>query len=126
MEFNKRKAIYSQIYDLICEKILLDNYSEDQRIDSVREMAVSLEVNPNTVMRAYGFLQDEGIIFNKRGIGYFISIGAKDLVLSIKKNSFEKEELPQVFRESMIYDITPDYLKELYVSYLEGAKNEEK
>ncbi|MEX1302542.1 MAG: GntR family transcriptional regulator, partial [Desulfotignum sp.] len=73
MEFQKKDAIYLQIADLMCERILLEDWQENNRIPSVREMAVDLEVNPNTVMRAYAFLQQQGIIFNKRGIGYFVA-----------------------------------------------------
>ena len=124
MEFNSKKPIYFQISDLICENILLDSFIEDERIQSVRDMAVELEVNPNTVMRAYSFLQEEGIIFNKRGIGYFISQGAKDLVLDFKKSFFIKDELPNVFRESNLYGIDPESMKTLYLDYLEGVNSE--
>ncbi len=124
MEFNSKKSIYNQISDLVCENILLGHFIEEERIQSVRDMAVELEVNPNTVMRAFSFLQDEKIIFNKRGIGYFISKGAIELVLGLKKSSFIKDELPIVFKESNLYDIDPEALKQLYMEYLEGVKNE--
>ncbi len=125
MEFNSKKSIYFQISDLICENILLGSFIEDERIQSVRDMAVELEVNPNTVMRAYSFLQEESIIFNKRGIGYFISKGAKNLVLNFKKSSFIKDELPNVFRESDLYGIDPESMKILYLDYLEGVNSED-
>ncbi|MGL1893946.1 MAG: GntR family transcriptional regulator [Spirochaetaceae bacterium] len=124
MEFNSKKSIYNQISDLICENILLEKFKEEDRIQSVRDLAVELEVNPNTVMRAFSFLQDEGIIFNKRGIGYFICEGAKDMVLKLKKSSFVKEELPTIFKESSLYGIDPDALKLYYQEYLKGVKNE--
>jgi GntR family transcriptional regulator len=124
VEFNSKKSIYNQISDLVCENILLGNFVEEERIQSVRDMAVELEVNPNTVMRAFSFLQDEGIIFNKRGIGYFISKGATSLVLVLKKSSFVKVELPIVFKESDLYGIDPEGLKQLFMEYLKGVKNE--
>ncbi|MBN2617945.1 MAG: GntR family transcriptional regulator [Spirochaetales bacterium] len=126
MEFNSNKSIYNQISDLICENILLGKFHEEDRLDSVRDMAGNLEVNPNTVMRSYSFLQDEGIIYNKRGIGYFISTGAVTRILDIKKRTFVDEELPSVFRQADIYGISPDEIKVLYVDYKKGVENEEK
>jgi GntR family transcriptional regulator len=73
MEFGDNNAIYLQIADHFCENILLQKWNPGDRIPSVREMAVSIEVNPNTVMRTFNYLQDKGIIFNKRGIGYFVT-----------------------------------------------------
>lgn len=126
MEFNNKKAIYYQISDLICENILLGRYKEEERIDSVREMAINLEVNPNTVMRSYSYLQEEGIIYNKRGIGNFISKGGKQIVLNLKKSSFILKDLPEIFKESSLYGITPQEITNLYIKYLEGEENEKK
>ena len=69
MEFKEKQAIYLQIGEHISETILRKQWEEGEKIPSVREMAMSIEVNPNTVMRTYSYLQDRGIIFNKRGIG---------------------------------------------------------
>ena len=73
MEFKDSQAIYLQIADHICEQVLLNKWQPEERIPSVRELAVMLEVNPNTVMRTCELLQQQEIIYNKRGIGYFIS-----------------------------------------------------
>ena len=80
MEFDQHKPIYLQIADAICERILTGQWPEGDRIPSVRECGVSLEVNPNTVARSYDELSTEGIIHNKRGIGYFVSPGAKSVI----------------------------------------------
>ncbi len=73
MEFSNHQAIYLQIADQICESILMQHKLSGERIASVREMALQIEVNPNTVARAYSLLQEQGIIFNKRGLGFFIA-----------------------------------------------------
>ena len=78
MDFTTQKPIFLQIYDLVLEQILNDGLAEDSRIASVREMAVSVQVNPNTVQRSYQWLQDEEIILQKRGIG-FISVEASQM-----------------------------------------------
>ena len=56
MDFEKKQAIYMQIGDHICENILSGRWNEGERLPSTREMAVSMEVNPNTVMRTYTYL----------------------------------------------------------------------
>ena len=70
MEFDSNKAIYLQICDAICERILSKEFGADERIPSVREYGAEIGVNPNTVMRSYEKLTADGIIYNKRGIGY--------------------------------------------------------
>jgi len=98
MKFNDKKSIFLQIADYFYENILLRNMNEHDRIPSVREMAVNIEVNPNTVMRTYQHLQDKQIIYNKRGIGYFIAEQAYDKTLIIKKETFINEDLPEFFK----------------------------
>ncbi len=99
MEFNSNKAIYLQISDMICEQILSGALAADDRIPSVREYGASVGVNPNTVMRTYEKLTNEGIIYNKRGIGYFISAEAKDIVLENNRKEFLEVELPAVIKK---------------------------
>lgn len=88
MNFKESKAIYLQIADRICDEVLLGQYQEEERIPSVREYAAVVEVNANTVMRSYDYLQTQGVIYNKRGIGYFVSVGARKLILSLRKEYF--------------------------------------
>ena len=90
MNFKESKAIYLQIADRICDEVLLGQYQEEERIPSVREYAAVVEVNANTVMRSYDYLQTQGVIYNKRGIGYFVSVGARKLILSLRKEYFLK------------------------------------
>ena len=98
MKFHDKKSIFLQIADYFYENILLKKMKSNDRIPSVRELAVGIEVNPNTVMRTYQHLQDKDIIFNKRGIGYFISENAYEKALQIKKESFINDDLPEFFK----------------------------
>ncbi|WP_142684018.1 GntR family transcriptional regulator [Chitinophaga polysaccharea] len=111
MEFKDTQAIYVQIADYICEQILLTKWQPEERIPSVRELAVSLEVNPNTVMRTCELLQQQEIIQNKRGIGYFISGDAVKKIKQFKKEAFIKNELPSFFRSMYLLDLDLDELK---------------
>lgn len=117
MEFKEKKSIYVQIADYICESILKGEWQEGDRISSVREFAVEIEVNPNTVMRAYSYLQDEGIIFNKRGIGYFVGENSMEKIMKIKKEEFVKNELPYFFKVIEMLSIDFDSLHKMYDEY---------
>lgn len=111
MKFNDKKSIFLQIADYFYENILLKKMKDQDRISSVRELAVSIEVNPNTVMRTYQYLQEKDIIFNKRGIGYFIAEGAYDKALEIKKESFIHDELPEFFKTLELLQLHIDDIK---------------
>ncbi|GAO44808.1 GntR family transcriptional regulator [Flavihumibacter petaseus] len=115
MQFNNNgQAIYLQIVDFICEKILLGEYRTDEKIPSVREMAVQLEVNPNTVARAYEHLRQQQIIFDKRGIGYFIPEEGKALARQYRKAEFTQKELPALFRVMHMLGLEPGDLDEAF------------
>lgn len=114
MEFKESKPIYMQIVDNICNEIVAGKYPEEQRIPSVREYASNLEVNANTVVRSYDYLQQNDVIFNKRGIGYFVSKGATEQIRNIRKTAFMNESLPEFFRELDMLGISIDEVVELY------------
>ena len=111
MQFRESTAIYLQIADYICERILLKTWNTDDRIPSVRELAVQLEVNPNTVMRTYEFFQGQSIIYNQRGIGYFVGPDALKNATQYRKTEFVEKELPNIFRNMYLLGMDPDELK---------------
>ena len=63
MDFKANKPIYLQIVDFCFQHILTGEWREDERIPSVRELAMTLQVNPNTAMRAFEYMQSEDIIY---------------------------------------------------------------
>ena len=74
--------------DRLCDEILSGKYADDARIPSVREYAVLLQVNTNTAMKAYDQLARDEIIYNKRGMGYFVSPGARRNIILRRKKEF--------------------------------------
>lgn len=96
MQFSEEKPIWRQIYELIAMRVLSGEWAEGERVVSVRELAASVGVNPNTVMRSYERLEADGIIFNRRGIGFFVSEGAKDHIRQLERQKFMNEELPKL------------------------------
>ena len=116
MNFTNDKAIYLQMADRLCDEILADNYKDDDRSPSVREYAVLLEVNTNTVVKAYDELARANIIYNKRGLGYFVTKGAKKQILKERKKEFMKERLPELFRQMQLLGITLEDVKDAFVA----------
>lgn len=106
MEFNAHKPIYLQICSQMYERILNGELKSEDRIPSVRELGAELGVNPNTIMRSYESMTNAGIIYNKRGIGYFIAENAKDMVLKQMKDEFMNAELPKVIKKMKLLGIT--------------------
>ncbi len=104
------KAIYLQIADGICDGILTGTHLPGSRILSVREYASRMEVNANTVMRSYDYLERRGIIFNRRGIGFFIADDAAGTIRDERRESF--------FHRMMTLGITPSEISTLYTEYL--------
>ena len=117
MNFKENKAIYLQIAERICDLILLGEYKEEERIPSVREYAAIVEVNFNTVMRSFEHLQSSGIIFNKRGIGYFVAPGASGKIHSLRKESFFQYEINDFFKQIHLLEIPINEIVALYEQY---------
>lgn len=117
MEFNNQLSIYLQIADHVCDRIQLREWAPEEKIPSVRELAVSLEVNPNTVMRSYEHLQQQGVIYTRRGLGYFVAPDAVTKVTALRKEQFLQEELPQFFRKIYLLGIGLDELKDRFEKF---------
>lgn len=117
MDFKDNKAIYIQIADRICDEVLSGKYAEDTRIPSVREYAALLEVNANTVMRSFDYLQSQEIIYNKRGIGYFVAVDARNVIVKNRKEQFLNGELDYFFKQVSSLGISGEELLEMYNKY---------
>ncbi len=98
MEFKKQKPIYLQIADTLCDRIAAGEWKEQERIASMRDFGAELGVNPNTVMRTYDYLQQSEIIYNHRGMGYFVSKGATLRIQEMQRQEFINEVWPDVFQ----------------------------
>ena len=122
MKFKESKPIYLQIADRICDEILQGKYKEEERIPSVREYASTVEVNANTVVRSFDYLQGQDIIYNKRGLGYFVNTGARERILELRKEVFLRDELPEFFRQIKTLDIPLKDVEKMYSDYLKELK----
>lgn len=106
MVFKESRPIYLQIADRICDEIMNCTYLEDERIPSVRDYAARVEVNANTVFRSFDYLQQSAIIYNKRGLGFFVSSGARQQIIDLRKNIFLEEDIPEFYRKMQALNIS--------------------
>ena len=112
MEFKNKQAIYLQIADYVCDHILSGKWPAGEKMISIRELAIDLEVNPNTVLRTYEYLQQQSVIFNKRGIGYFVNETAPESIRDIRRQKFFGQELPEFVKTLRMLGIGFDEIKE--------------
>ena len=114
MNWNDHKAIYLQIADQLVEDVLKGKTKAGDRALSVRELAALIQVNPNTVVRSYGLLEQEGLLQNQRGIGYYIAENALEKARKLKRREFMEETLPEVFKTMQLLEISLSDISELY------------
>ena len=123
MEFTDKQAIYLQIVDYVCDCIVAGKWQTDERIPSVRDLAVELLVNPNTVMRAYEHLQTKGIVYTRRGVGLHVAPEAGNTIVSSRRDNFIRLEMPELFGKLTRLNISFEELKQQYLLYLETHKD---
>lgn len=121
MEFKENQAIYLQIADHFVENILQRKWGAGEKIPSIRDTAVEYEVNPNTTLRTFNYLQDKGIIFNKRGLGYFVAEDAYEKTRALKKEQFMEEDMPALFRNMEMLGISISDLEKYYTKYSQNT-----
>lgn len=121
MEFRDPKGIYQQIADQMRDRILQAEWNEGERIPSIRELAVDIGVNPNTVTKSYQTLTDQQVIENQRGRGYFVAVGARARILQDLRQDFIREELPRLKRTMQLLELGIDDL----AAELRNQKGEE-
>ena len=114
MKFEKTQSIYLQIGDHVCENILSGTWNNGEKLPSTRELAIDVKVNPNTVVRTFRYLEDMGVILKKRGIGYFVTDKAKDIILEKKREDFIKFQLPNIFKTMDLLKISMADLERLH------------
>lgn len=121
MMFSNDKAIYLQMADRLCDEILAGTYADDDRVPSVREYAVALEVNTNTAVKAYEALARDGVIYNRRGLGYFVTPGARATIMEQRRRAFLGDTLPAMLRQMRLLGIGIDDVVSAWNSTATGA-----
>ena len=96
----QEKSIYLQIAEMIETDILRDILLEEERVPSTNELAKLYAINPATAAKGVNILVDEGVLYKKRGIGMFVSAGAKEAILSRRKNEFYDNYVKKLIEEA--------------------------
>ena len=122
IKFNENKAIYLQIADRVCEDIILGTYAAAGRIPSVREYAQMIEVSANTVARSFDYLQQRGVLLNRRGVGLFVADNAVEAIKRMRREVFLAEELDPFMRQAVLLDISESDLLSAYRRHLAELK----
>jgi GntR family transcriptional regulator len=118
MIFEEKQTISLQITEQFCWDIISGKLRENERMPSVRETAVELQVNPNTILKSYAELESRELIHKQRGLGYYVADGARKKILEKRKKDFFSNELPKVFKTLHALDITPDELNRHYNHFI--------
>ncbi len=100
--------------DFICERLLKDEWRNGDKLPALKDLAVTTSVNPNTVIKAIGFLVDNNILSTQRGVGYFLTDNARTTTLDLKRRQFIQEVLPEVFASMHLLGLGPDDLTRIY------------
>lgn len=122
MEFSDPKGIYQQIADRVQEQILQGTWVAGDQIPSVREMAVELGVNPNTVARSYQTLVELRILENQRGRGFFVTEEAVSSIVNTLRNEFLDKDLPKIIKTMQLLGIGPE---EIAIHFHDNETNSE-
>jgi GntR family transcriptional regulator len=109
-EWNDSQPIYRQLRDLVVAMILDGVVLEGDPLPSVRNVAAEYRVNPLTVLKAFQQLADDGLVEKRRGLGMFVNVGARELLLRAERERFLKEQWPQIRATIQRLGLTPDDL----------------
>lgn len=116
---NTNRAIYLQIADEIADRVVLGQLQPDCRVPSVREYAAQVGVNVNTVVKAYDQLSDDGVIYNKRGLGYFVAPDAAARIAARRREEFiDGGVIDNFFKQLSMLGISEEELARMYHKYL--------
>jgi len=116
-QFDERSPIYEQIVHQFCRSLVKGKLEPSQRVPSIRDLAMELKVNTNTVQRAYQEMERKALIYSKRGTGYFVTEG-KDMVNEIKTDMV-REAVSQFVEEMHSLGFGDDQIKTELCDYMQ-------
>lgn len=119
---SQEKSIYIQIKEMIENDILRDVLMEEERVPSTNELARLYVINPATAAKGVNLLVDEGILYKKRGIGMFVTRGAKQKIMEKRKEHFYDDYVKRLMAEAISLGITKEELIAMIETSDEGRK----
>jgi len=113
IDFDSDTPIYLQIAEMIREAILAGDIQEGEAIPSVRQMSVEHNLNPQTVLNATQLLLNDNLIEKKRGLGMFVTDGARSQLQKNESERFKQQEIPGIIDRAKLLDISKDELLQI-------------
>ena len=119
LELNDHEPIFIQISKAIEDEILCDSIKEGMQVPSTTELSKFYKINPATVLKGVNILVDKEILFKKRGIGMFVSKGAKEIIKKGRKENFKEVYLKDLISEAKKLGITKEELLDMINDFKE-------
>lgn len=119
LELNDHEPIFIQISKAIEDEILCDSIKEGMQVPSTTELSKFYKINPATVLKGVNILVDKEILFKKRGIGMFVSKGAKEIIKNGRKENFKEVYLKDLIGEAKKLGITKEELLDMIIDFKE-------
>lgn len=117
--------VYIKLAENLCDDIVSGRYHDYGRIPSVRDVAITYEVNNITALHTFEYLAKRGIIFKRRGEGYFVKEGAAKLIVDSRRLNFYENLLPHLFVEMNKNGITIDEVAQKYEEYINNKEEKQ-
>lgn len=119
LDYKDRRPLYEQVIDKVSEMVLKGVLKPNEKMPSVRNLAMELSINPNTIQRAYTELEHEGFLYSVKGRGNFVSDNKK-LMENRKKDM--KEEIKEKLSEAKSYGFRREELEALLEEIFVGGE----
>ena len=119
LELNDHEPIFIQISKAIEDEILCDSIKEGMQVPSTTELSKFYKINPATVLKGVNILVNREILFKKRGIGMFVSKGAKEIIKKGRKENFKEVYLKDLIGEAKKLGITKEELLDMISDFKE-------
>lgn len=123
MTFTDGLPIYVQMAERLCDEIAAGVYGDNERVPSVREYSALLGVNCNTTVKAYDLLVQRELIYNRRGMGFYVAVGAAKKIVSWRRSEFMEQTLPDIARRMHALGVTPADVEQAYRQCAKGQSN---
>lgn len=117
MDFKSNQPIYMQIAERLTDEILAGTYQPEARVPGVREYSALLEVNVNTTVKAFDQLAQRGIIAAKRGMGYFVTAEAPQLIMEERRRFFKETAVPEFFRQMRLLNVSMEEVENAFSKF---------
>lgn len=105
LNFSSEKPIYIQLAEAVEDDILKGIFEEEAQVPSTTELSINFKINPATAGKGINLLVDEEILYKKRGVGMFVSSGAKEKILQKRKEVFYNNFILSLLEEASKLDI---------------------